>query len=136
MLTVLAQPVPASLSDSLPRPLPCSSATRPLDHSTTRSLALSTTRPPSETDRWFAMDKFWHVSASFVTVGATYHLCANRLDMNPPWPTACALGTTSGVGIAKEFYDLAGPTHYFSWKDLAADALGIGLGYIVFIHRW
>ena len=93
-------------------------------------------RRQAEPDRWFAMDKFWHVSASFVTVGATYHLCANRLDMSPPWPTACALGATSGVGVAKEFYDLAGPTHYFSWKDLAADAFGIGVGYLAFIHRW
>lgn len=92
--------------------------------------------PRPEADRWFALDKFWHVSASFVTVGATYHLCANRLDMNRPWPTTCALGATAGVGVAKELLDWRGPTRHFSRKDLAADALGIGLGYLVFIHQW
>lgn len=92
--------------------------------------------PQAERDRWFALDKFWHVSASFVTVGATYHLCANRLNMSPPWPTAVALGATPGLGVGKELLDLAGPSRHFSWKDLAADALGIGLGYFVFIHRW
>lgn len=136
VLTVLAQSVPASLRDSLPRPLPCSSATRPLDHSTTRSLALSTTRPPSEPDRWFAMDKFWHFSASFVTVGAAYHLGANRLNMPSPWPTSLALGGTLTLGISKELCDLAGPSRHFSWKDLAADAAGICVGYFAFIHHF
>jgi len=136
MLTVLAQPVPASPRDSLPRPLPCSSATRPLDHSTTRSLALSTTRPPSETDHWLAIDKFWHFSASFVTVGAAYQMSANRLQMPSPWPTSLALGGTLTVGVTKELCDLAGPSKHFSWKDLAADVAGIGVGYFAFIHRF
>jgi uncharacterized protein YfiM (DUF2279 family) len=96
-----------------------------------------TTRPLShESDRWFALDKFWHFSASFVTVGAAYHFSANRVNLPSPWPTTLAIGGTVTLGICKEFSDLAGPARHFSWKDLVADAAGIGAGYFAFIHRF
>jgi uncharacterized protein YfiM (DUF2279 family) len=82
------------------------------------------------------MDKFWHFSASFVTVGAAYHLGANRISLSEPWPTGLALGGTITLGISKEFCDLAGPSKHFSWKDLVADAVGICAGYFTFIHRY
>jgi uncharacterized protein YfiM (DUF2279 family) len=82
------------------------------------------------------MDKFWHFSASFVTVGAAYHLGASRLNMRAPWPTGLALGGTLTLGVCKEFNDLAGPSKHFSWKDLAADALGVCAGYLAFIHHF
>jgi uncharacterized protein YfiM (DUF2279 family) len=82
------------------------------------------------------MDKFWHFSASFVTVGAAYQMSANRLNMQSPWPTSLALGGTLTVGVTKELSDLAGPSKHFSWKDLAADAAGICVGYFAFIHRF
>ena len=87
-----------------------------------------------EPDRWFAVDKFWHFSASFVTVGAAYHFGANRIRLSSPWPEGLAVGGTLTLGIAKEFNDLAGPSKHFSWKDLVADAAGIGAGYLAFIH--
>ncbi len=93
--------------------------------------------PPLPTfyqDRWLAMDKFWHLSASFATVGASHHLCANRLHWNEPVPMSAALAGTFTLGLTKEFCDLAGPNKHFSWKDLTADLVGIGLGYLVFIH--
>ena len=82
------------------------------------------------------MDKFWHFSASFVTVGAAYHLTANRFEMRPPWPAGLALGGTLTLGVTKELSDLAGPSRHFSWKDLVADAAGIGAGYLAFIHHF
>ncbi len=87
-----------------------------------------------ETDRWFAMDKFWHFSASFVTVGAAYHLGANRAKIAAPWPTRLALGGTLTLGVCKELNDLAGPGRHFSWKDLVADAAGVCAGYFAFVH--
>jgi uncharacterized protein YfiM (DUF2279 family) len=89
-----------------------------------------------ESDRWFAMDKFWHFSASFVTVGAAYHLGANRVRLSRPWPARLAVGGTITLGVTKEFHDLAGPGKHFSWKDLVADAAGICAGYFAFIHRF
>ena len=91
---------------------------------------------PREPDRWLAMDKFWHFSASFATVGAAYHLSANRIKLPSPWPTSLALGGTLTLGVSKELSDLAGPSKHFSWKDLAADAAGIAVGYFAFIHRF
>jgi uncharacterized protein YfiM (DUF2279 family) len=122
VLTVLAQPAPASLPDSL------SKAQKPL--------AIERVSLRREPDRWLAIDKFWHFSASFVTVGAAYHLSANRIKMPSPWPTSLALGGTLTVGVTKELCDLAGPGKHFSWKDLAADAAGVCVGYFAFIHRF
>ncbi len=82
------------------------------------------------------MDKFWHFSASFVTVGAAYHFGANRIGLSSPWPASLALGGTMALGVSKEFCDLAGPSRHFSWKDLAADAAGICAGYFAFVHRF
>ncbi|MFO7650448.1 MAG: hypothetical protein R6X13_03780 [bacterium] len=53
-------------------------AVRPLCLDTSRS-----TPAHREPDRWLAMDKFWHFSASFVSVGAGYQLFANQLDCKP-----------------------------------------------------
>ena len=89
-----------------------------------------------EPDRWLAMDKVWHFTASFATTGAGYHLCANRLNLAEPAPVSISLGGTFALGLAKEFYDRAGPTRHFSWKDLVADLAGIGAGYLVFIHQF
>jgi uncharacterized protein YfiM (DUF2279 family) len=90
----------------------------------------------ARTDRWLAMDKFWHLSASFVTVGASYHLCADRLGVPERMSAGAALGGTVALGLTKEFCDLGGDSKHFSWKDLAADAAGIALGYFVFIHHF
>jgi len=97
-------------------------------------LHLSLISVRQEADRWLAMDKFWHFSASFVAVGAAYHLSANRVRLTEPWPTSLALGGTMTLGITKELCDLAGPSKQFSWKDLVADAVGICAGYFVFVH--
>jgi uncharacterized protein YfiM (DUF2279 family) len=95
-----------------------------------------TTRLLSEPDRWFAMDKFWHFSASFVTVGAAYQFSTDRVRLSPPWPTTLALGGTFTLGVSKELCDLAGSSKHFSWKDLVADAAGVCAGYFAFIHRF
>ena len=92
--------------------------------------------PAFRPDRWLAWDKFWHLSASFVSVGAGYHLGANRLGFEHAPATGAALGGTLTLGLAKELSDLLGPDKHFSWKDLVADAVGIGAGYLVFVHRY
>ena len=114
-------------------------AAGPLDSLDARPLCIDTIRPIAtarEPDRWLAMDKFWHFSASFVSVGAGYQLCANRLGWDHAPATAASTGAAFSLGISKEFYDLFGPQRHFSWKDLVADAAGIGAGYLVFIHQW
>ncbi len=98
------------------------------------SLPPNPVKPQKEPDRWIAWDKFWHFSASFVTVGAGYHLCANRLKWGRKPATAISIGGTFGLGLGKELFDLCGHHRGFSWKDIIADVLGITAGYFVFIH--
>jgi uncharacterized protein YfiM (DUF2279 family) len=40
-------------------------------------------------------------------------------------------GATFSLGIAKEFYDKSRSENHFSWKDLLADVVGIGAGFII-----
>lgn len=87
-----------------------------------------------ESDCWLAWDKFWHFSASFVTVGAGYHLCASRLGFKRPMATGISLSGAFGLGVGKELIDRYRHHRRFSWKDIIANALGITLGYFVFIH--
>jgi uncharacterized protein YfiM (DUF2279 family) len=87
-------------------------------------------------DRWLAWDKLWHFSASFVTVGASYHVGTDRFGWNHAPATGAALGGTFCIGLTKELSDLLGPKRHFSWKDLVADAAGIAAGYFVFVHRY
>jgi len=131
ILTALAQPPLSARPDSLdktPKPINIEQVSL---HD-----ALSDRGRSGEPDRWFAMDKFWHFSASFVTVGAAHHLSANRIRLSTPWAASLALGGTLTLGVSKELCDLAGPSRHFSWKDLVADAVGIGVGYFAFIHRF
>jgi len=120
ILAVLGQPPLSARPDSLKPPKPINVERASLHQ---------------EPDRWFAVDKFWHFSASFATVGAAYHLSANRIKLSSPWPTSLALGGTLTLGVTKELCDLAGPSRHFSWKDLTADAAGVCVGYFAFIHR-
>jgi len=122
VLSILGQPPPAAMPESL--------------RTTQKPVGIERISVHRQPDRWLAMDKFWHFSASFVTVGAAYHLSANRVNMQSPWPASLALGGTLTVGVTKELCDLAGPGRHFSWKDLAADAAGICVGYFAFIHRF
>lgn len=85
-------------------------------------------------DKWFALDKFYHLAVSFSLVGSNYHLFANRLNIKEPAAICSALGGTFVLGIAKEVFDALRPDDRFSYRDLITNLIGIGLGYLVFIH--
>ena len=131
LLAIIGQPAAGGPSDSVGK------AQKPINFDRTSiHSALSDRGLSGQPDRWFAMDKFWHFSASLVTVGAAYHLAADRASLSSPLSAGLAAGGTLTLGITKEFCDLAGPSKRFSWKDLAADAAGVGVGYLVFIHQF
>ncbi|MEO0115360.1 MAG: hypothetical protein ABIK93_07770 [candidate division WOR-3 bacterium] len=85
-------------------------------------------------DRWFAIDKVYHLVVSFSLVGSGYHLLANRIEVKEPYSTVGSVGGTFALGITKEFYDAVRPEDRFSYRDLIYDIFGIVLGYFVFIH--
>ncbi|MBN2443674.1 MAG: hypothetical protein JXJ04_20100 [Spirochaetales bacterium] len=91
--------------------------------------------PKNPTDDWYGVDKFWHFSVAFALTGSSYHLIHNRLNSPDPEALIMSLSTVFIFSVLKEFWDLA-RYNLFSYKDLFYDTLGMGAGYLVFIHDW
>jgi uncharacterized protein YfiM (DUF2279 family) len=75
-------------------------------------------------DPWLSEDKFRHAAASWAAMVFSY-AAARAVHDDSDTAFAVALPVTAGLGIAKEVADRrrGGP---FSFRDLAADALGAG----------
>lgn len=84
---------------------------------------------PAPEDRWFAVDKAKHLAVS-AALQSTAHLVgrANGFDHRRAAWSAATLTMTVGVG--KEVWDRH-RGRVFSWKDLGADAVGVGTGAVV-----
>lgn len=85
-------------------------------------------------DHWLGMDKFLHVAASASITGLSYHVyhCQYNNAVDRSIYFSFSLAGVSGIG--KELYDAKVRRTYWSWKDIVADGVGIGLGYLLFIH--
>lgn len=80
-------------------------------------------------DRWLAMDKAKHVGGSMLWTVSTQYVLVVKGDVSDAHALPWSVASAASVGVAKEVYDrYRGPTAHFSWKDLAADAVGIALG--------
>lgn len=98
--------------------------------STENSLTASRTgwnRALSNRDLWFARDKALHLSYSFLWTLSSQYVLTHKtaLSHNDSLPWALTSGFT--VGLAKELYDDRRPQNAFSWRDMTANAVGIGL---------
>lgn len=77
-------------------------------------------------DEWLGADKALHFTASALISGSGYALGAWGFEATAPRVfLGAGLGLAAGVG--KELVDLAGDGDP-SWRDLAWDALGVGVG--------
>lgn len=88
----------------------------------------------SHEDHWFAMDKFLHVAASASITGLSYHVYHCQYNNPRDRSIHFSLSLAGASGIGKELYDSKVRKTYWSWKDIVADGVGIGLGYLFFIH--
>lgn len=87
----------------------------------------------NESDKWFAMDKFLHFTASAGITGLSYH-CYHCQFKNPEKNSIYFSVTFAGAsGIGKELFDLKYRKTGWSWKDIVVDAAGIAAGYFLFI---
>ncbi len=84
---------------------------------------------PVPRDLWLAKDKADHLICSAFLVGLGYYMAHEEMNRSHPQACTAALGFSFSLGIAKEVYDRRGRKGVASWRDLAADALGCGLGY-------
>lgn len=75
-------------------------------------------------DPWFGRDKLYHFVGSALIQG-TGHALGRSAGLEYRDAAWTAAGLTLTVGVSKELWDRS-RGRFFSWKDLAADALGGG----------
>jgi putative lipoprotein len=89
----------------------------------------------ADTDRWLARDKAQHFAATAGIALGGYGGAA-LLDAETRWRVAIGLGAGMAAGLAKEAWDLSGRGDA-SWRDVAWDAIGSGVGVLVgFVVEW
>jgi len=83
-------------------------------------------------DQWFSKDKMDHLLVStFLTVGGYYFLQREQ-NHSHQTSTHFSLAFAFSMGMAKEIRDGFQKHNAASVKDLVADILGIGMGFMLF----
>lgn len=81
----------------------------------------------SETrDPWFGRDKLRHMTASLLATLSAQYVLTEKVNLAPGPALGLSAGSTAAAGVGKEWHDRRSG-RFFSVRDLAADALGIGL---------
>jgi len=84
----------------------------------------------SAKDGWITPDKFEHLLGSAMLSGSGFlALKVTRNDEHQSF--VLSVGLVTCLGILKEVYDAGDPKQQSSWKDLAADLVGAGLGAVI-----
>lgn len=80
-------------------------------------------------DRWWARDKFRHVTYSFLWTLSTQFVLESKANWSSRDALPASIGSAFLAGLGKELYDWQlGPRRHFSWRDMAANGVGIALG--------
>ena len=88
--------------------------------------------PESQSDEWLGRDKAYHVGASFGIALGTHVALSEGMGLDRNRSLALSAGTALSIGLLKEYADGNRDFRpYFSWRDLAADALGAALAVAV-----
>jgi len=84
-------------------------------------------------DEWLGRDKAMHLITSMAIVGIGYYTAYYWAGEGHSCSTAVGIGVSLCAGIGREIWDgtMKTPRH-FSYKDLVWDAIGIGLGVLIF----
>jgi len=85
-------------------------------------------------DEWWARDKAKHLVVSTLWTLSTQYVLVAKAAWSERDALPVSIASAASVGLAKEIYDnRLGPSAHFSWKDLVADAAGIGIGVVVIL---
>lgn len=79
-------------------------------------------------DKWIAWDKLEHLGISAFFSATFYNVSHDFYYNDQRSSIYLSSGLTFSLGLGKEFYDRKIRKSKFSYKDLVADILGIGLG--------
>jgi uncharacterized protein YfiM (DUF2279 family) len=83
-------------------------------------------------DRWLGSDKLMHFGVSFMLTLSTQYFLVHRMDLpnDRAWPVSA--GTALAFGLFKELADSQREHRpLFSWRDMAANAAGVGAAVVV-----
>ena len=83
--------------------------------------------PPPARDRWLGRDKATHVAVSGLWTLSTQYVLVNKAGWTEGDALPASAAAAAAVGVGKELYDATRPDGTASGRDLAADAVGIGL---------
>ena len=82
-------------------------------------------------DAWFSPDKGYHLIGSMIGTTFIGQLSQKGFCSSSQKSQYIVAGMTFSLGLAKELYDSGKTNNMFSWKDLAANCVGIVLGTIL-----
>lgn len=86
-------------------------------------------------DDWLGGDKAKHLLAGMLLTGAVAYYYQHHQGWSYENSAMFGMGLTFSLGIVKEIRDAQKPNGTFSWKDVTANVVGIGLG-VVLLSRW
>lgn len=84
-------------------------------------------------DRWFGRDKAKHVTASMLICGTAGWLIHNRCGRRTPDSRLGGAVFSISLGVLKELMDDRSVNNHFSWRDIAADLLGVIFGGLLLV---
>ena len=88
--------------------------------------------PPRPADPWLGRDKALHAGGSFLLTLSGQYVLVNKGGVDEGDALPLSAGITLGLGVLKETADASRSVRpLFSWRDLAADALGVLLAALV-----
>jgi uncharacterized protein YfiM (DUF2279 family) len=109
---------------------------QPDDPAPTASIALddSGSLPRALPDDWLGRDKALHFGVSFLLTLAGQYVFERKAGVEESDALPLSAGLSLAVGLGKEIADSRrSRAPVFSWRDLAADALGVALAALVIV---
>lgn len=85
----------------------------------------------SSQDSWVSPDKGYHIAGSMIGTTLIGQMSVRRFDKSVKESQIIGASSTFALGVIKEFFDAGKPNNIFSWKDLAANGVGIVIGIIL-----
>ena len=128
----------APMSDVTPRSRGLTQRPAPEDSLTAYRIAFilrygASVRPRPQKDQWLGRDKAKHVAFSALWTLSTQYVLVNKAGWREEHAIPASVGSAAAMGVAKEVYDAGRRGRTASAKDLAADAVGIGLALTVIV---
>ena len=84
-----------------------------------------------KSDSWLGVDKAAHIAGSCMLTVALNEGLHHLAGYSGEKSTQFSMGVTLSLGIGKEIRDSAQPGNKFSFKDIIADIVGIGIGLLL-----